>query len=454
MEHQRYYWWKDAKIYELYIDKFAGDFQGLTSRLDYMTALGINCLHMLPFYPSPMVDDGYDVMDYRSVRPELGTLGDFTECLAEAHHRGIRVIIDLVLNHVSSKHPWFIEARASRDNSKRDFFLWDKEGRRFQDSINAFPDFKPSNWIRNDATGDYYYATFYPEQPDLNWDNPKVMEEMLAIMDFWIARGVDGFRLDAAKHLIKRDSTRSEGLPETHQVLKTIRKHLDLTHPDVILLAEAHQLPAITKTYFGSGDECHMAYHFPLAEQFWLALKRHDLHLVDAMVEESFDIPYNSQWATFLRSHDEISLATLPLPERSELNDFFDPDHCYLFRNFKLDELASVRIATIYQNAPERIAEAFALLYKTPGAPIMYYGDEIGMKNLPLEAGIVDTRKYVRGAFDWEEATKQVANPDSLWSDVASLIKTRTAESLPAVTKEPAWQSAETGVVSTEMNMN
>jgi len=419
---QQSYWWKRALIYELYIDKFADDLRGLTVRLDYFTALGVNTLHLLPHYPSPMVDDGYDVSDYRGVRPELGTLDDFTNCLQEAHHRGIRVIVDLVLNHVSAEHPWFVEACSSRDNPKRDFFLWDEYGEHLKDSVNAFPDFKPSNWIWNKATNDYYYATFYPKQPDLNWDNPRVTEEMLAIMDFWIARGVDGFRLDAASHLIKRDGTASVGLPETHRVLKEIRARLDQTHPDTILVAEAHQPVALMKTYFGVGDECHMVYHFPLAEQFWLALKRHDIRLVQTAVEQSFEIHESCQWATFLRNHDEISLAALGAKEKAELNNFFDPEHRYPFKRV---DASSVRMATIFKNDPKRMAEAFALLYQTQGSPIMYYGDEIGMENLPLDPAIKDTRKYVRGKFDWEEVERQMADPTSLWNKVATVIKSR-----------------------------
>lgn len=423
------YWWKEAKIYELYIDKFAGDLKGLTSKLDYFTALGINCLHLLPHYPSPMVDDGYDVMDYRNVRAELGTLDDFADCLLEAHRRDIRVIVDLVLNHVSAQHPWFVEARASRGNPKRNFFLWSDTTDKLKEAINCFPDFKPLNWIANDATKDYYFATFYPEQPDLNWDNPEVMNEMLAVMDFWITRGVDGFRLDAASHLIKREGTDSKGLPETHQVLKRLRRHLDQTHPDVVLLAEINQTLSLTKSYFGDGDECHMVYHFPLMKQLWLALLRSDLSLVETMVKRSFDIPERCQWATFLRNHDDLTLSALKPKETSALLEFLDPTHKYFFDG---GEGASVRIATIFKKDQKKILEAFTLLYGTPGAPIMYYGDEIGMENLPLDPTIKDTRKYVRGKFDWEEAERQMSDPASLWNSVARIIKGHVGTTKPS----------------------
>jgi maltose alpha-D-glucosyltransferase/alpha-amylase len=414
------YWWKEAKIYECYVDKFAGDFKGLTEHANYFSLLGVNCIHILPHYPSPMIDDGYDIMDYRNVRPELGTLDDFRECIKALHARGIRVILDFVLNHTSSEHPWFIEARSSKMNSKRDFFLWSDTGKECADAINAFPDIKSSNWIPNPQTGDHYFATFYPEQPDLNWDNPEVMEEMLGNMDFWVELGVDGFRLDAAPHLIKRDGTNSKGLPETHAILKNIRAHIDQHYPEVILLAEAHQSVAEIKTYFGNGDECHMAYHFCLMEQMLLALKRNDRSGVQKMLDESFDIPETCQWAVFLRNHDEISLATLPDDERTRLVDFLDPKHEY---PFKKGLYTSMRLASIFHGDRAKLRTAFELLYSTPGAPVMYYGDEIGMKNLPLMPRIVDSRKYVRGPFLWQEAERQIASPDSLFHDVAALIE-------------------------------
>ncbi len=222
-------WWMSAKLYELYIDKFSpdGTIAGLTASLDYFGSLGVDTLHLLPHYPSGGIDDGYDVTDYRAVRPELGTLGDFSQLIKEAHAGGLRIMVDFVLNHTSNKHPWFLEASASRQSPKRDFYLWSETGKEFPESPNPFPDFKQNNWIRNEATGDYYFATFYPEQPDLNWDNPAVEEAMWEHMAFWAQMGVDGFRLDAAPHLIKREGTRCKGLPETHAVLKKLRARLE-----------------------------------------------------------------------------------------------------------------------------------------------------------------------------------------------------------------------------------
>ncbi len=414
------YWWKNAKIYELYVDAFAGTFAGLTERLPYFTRLGVNCLHILPHFPSPMIDDGYDIVDYRGVRPELGTFEDCTQFIEEAHRRGIRVIIDFVLNHTSDQHPWFIEARSSRDNPKRDFYLWSASAVELAGATNAFPDIKSQNWIPNSATGDFYFSTFYPEQADLNWDNPAVFEEMLAHMEFWAAHGVDGFRLDAASHLIKREGTISRSLPETHLLLKRIRQRLETAYPDVILLAEVAQDVASSKEYFGAGDECHLVYNFPLMEQLWLALKDGTRTSLDAMIAYSSDIPDDCQWATFLSNHDQISLGTLSADERYRLIDFFDPKHEYLFNK---GEATSMRIASIFHGDTKRIIEAINLLYHTPGAPIMYYGDEIGMQNLPAGNRGVDSRRYVRGKFDWRAAEAQSKDAVSLLNQIARIIQ-------------------------------
>lgn len=419
MQSQKY-WWKEARIYELYIDKFSGDLPGLTRRLDYFNALGINCLHLLPHYPSGGVDDGYDITNYRAVRPDLGNLDDFKALLDAAHAHDIRIMIDFVLNHTSDLHPWFVEASASKHNTRRDFYLWRDVPRGFDGASNMFSDIKSSNWIPNPATDDYYFATFYPRQPDLNWDNPDVFTEMTATMAFWADMGVDGFRLDAAGFLIKRENSTSRGLHETHQTIKRIRAALETNHPDVVLLAESAEMPELTREYFGDGDECHMAYHFPLAEQLWMALAFRDRLPLQAMIERSFnDIPENCQWAVFLRNHDELSLATLEDDDRTRLVDALDPMHEYLFNK---GDAVSLRIASALHGGHDKIREAFELLYSLPGTPIMYYGDEIGMHNLPVEEGTVDTRRYVRGPFDWQEAEWQINDPDSLWNNVREII--------------------------------
>ncbi len=429
---QNAYWWKTAKIYELYIDQFAGNIQGLIAKLDYFTALGVDCLHLLPHYPSGGVDQGYDITDYRTVRAELGTLDDFKHLVTEARARGIRIITDFVLNHTSMEHPWFLEASASRDNPKRDFYLWNSLDYGFEGATNAFPDMKPSNWIANPQTEDYYFATFYPEQPDLNWDNPEVEAAMLATMDFWADLGVSGFRLDAAQYLIKRENTTSRGLPETHAVLKRIRTHLDEKYPGVVILAEADQGIQLMKEYFGKGDECHLCYHFPLMSQLWLALTDDSLEQVHKTIEQSFDIPDNCQWATFLRNHDEISLVTLPSQDRARVVDHIDPAHRYVMEKMGL---TAVRVATAFGGDPAKIRAAFELLYSLPGAPVMYYGDEIGLQNLPVRPGVTDTRLYVRGNFDWQEADRQQADASSLWSAIHAIISRTTIAS--PITLEP-----------------
>lgn len=413
------YWWKDAKIYELYVDRFAGNFQNLTTQLDYLERLGVNALHILPHYPSPMVDGGYDVMDYLNVRPELGTLADFDAFVAEAKRRNMRVITDFVLNHVSEHHPWFIEARTSKDSNRRNYFLWSETGMELSSGWNAPSGFKDSNWIYNEATKDYYYATFYPQQPDLNWDNPEVVDAMLKNMDFWAGRGVDGFRLDAALTLIKRDGVGSLGLPETHEVIKRIRKHLDAKYNgNVLLLAESHMEVEQIKAFFGDGDECQMAYHFPLMEAMFQSLMERSARAVEAMIERSVGIPENCAWAVFLRNHDEISLATLSTEDRAALTAFLDPEGMYAFNGGTV----AARLAQIFKDTPERMRETFELLYSMPGSPIMYYGDEIGMRNLPIQEGVIDSRVYVRGDFDWEEAARQQQDPDSILSYTHSVI--------------------------------
>ena len=430
------YWWKEAKIYELYIDKFAGDLKGLTAELDYFTALGVNTLHLLPHYPSPMIDDGYDITDYKNVRPELGTLDDFAELVRQAAARDIRIIIDWPSNHTSSEHPWFEEARSSKDNPYRNFYLWSDTGKEFADATNAFPDIKDSDWIYNPRTEDYYFATFYPEQPDLNWDEPRVFAEMVEAMDFWIELGVSGFRLDAAPHLIKRDGTKCKGLPETHALLKRIRAHLEERgFHDVILIAEAFESLEQTKAYFGNGDECHMAYHFGLAEQMWLALAKGDLSKFQHMLEESTNIPENCQWAVFLRNHDEIALGDLDEADRAALLGFLDPQKQYLMQKANL---TATRLAEVFGGDRAKIGAALEMLYKAPGAHVMYYGDEIGMRNLERQEGLLDTRKYVRGNFDRAAAHLQMKDPESLFNEVAKLMRATNAEVVHA--EEPGSQ--------------
>jgi maltose alpha-D-glucosyltransferase/alpha-amylase len=327
-----------------------------------------------------------------------------------------------VLNHTSDQHPWFVESRSSKDNPKRDYYLWRKDATGFAGATNAFPDIKAQNWMADPETGEFYFATFYPQQPDLNWDNEQVFEGMLANMEFWAERGVDGFRLDAAAHFIKREGTTSQGLPETHQLIKRIRHRLEQKYPDAVLLAETAENIESSKLYFGDGDECHLVYNFPLMAHLWLALSDGMRSPLEALVSLSADIPANCAWATFLRSHDEINLGNLSPEERHQLIDFLDPKHAY---HFNKGEATSMRVANVFQGDTNRIRDAFELLYHTPGTPIMYYGDEIGMQNLPPVPDDLDSRHAVRGAFDWSAAEHQAKDPDSLLNRTARIIRKR-----------------------------
>jgi maltose alpha-D-glucosyltransferase/alpha-amylase len=412
-------WWKEAKFYEVYVDKFAKDFNGLAEKLPYLKNLGINCVWLLPHYPSPMIDDGYDVSDYMNIRADLGTLDDFANFTTKAHEAGIRVMLDFVLNHVSSEHPWFVEASSSKDNPKRDFFIWSETGKEFPHALNPLSHIKPSNWIPNPKTGDYYFASFYPQQPDLNWENPQIFKEMMKIIDFWCERGADGFRLDAVPFLAKLEGTRCIHLPEVHTILKKIRKYMDKNHPGVVLLAEANGLPERVGEYFGKGDECHLAFNFLLMSKIFLAIKRGDLSIAQKVIESSFNIPDNCQWATFLRNHDELTLSHISTDEQEELLSWLDPENKY---SFKGGHGTSVRLGTIFGGNKEKILEAFNLLFCMPGSPVIYYGDEIGMENLDLNPPPVDSRLYVRGDFDWAEAGKQIEDPHSLMNGIKSLI--------------------------------
>lgn len=416
-------WWKEAVIYEVYVDKFAQDFKGLISKLDYLQGLGINCIWLLPHYPSPMIDGGYDISDYMSIRPELGNLDDFRNFVSHAHQKGIRIIVDFVLNHVSTEHPWFKEASASPDNPKRNYFLWSKTGKELDLSYKPFVHMKGSNWTLSENTGEYYFSTFFKEQADLNWDNPEVFDEALKIIDFWAKLGVDGFRLDAIGHLIKREGTNCRHLPETHEVIKKLRQYMDKKWPGVIFLAEAGGSLKETAKYFGNNDECHMAFNFGLMAHIYLALKRNDLTLIEKLIKESSDIPDACQWATFISNHDEITFTPLESEEeRKEVVEWLDPEGKYSFRGGRG---VSMRLATVFNGDKEKIINVFKILFNAPGSPVIYYGSEIGMKNLEMSPAPADTRLYVRGNFDWTEADKQMKDSESLFNKIAHLIRER-----------------------------
>ena len=317
-------WYKDAIIYELPIKSFCdgnadgvGDFTGLCEKLDYLQGLGVTCLWLLPFFPSPLKDDGYDIADYVNVHPSYGTLDDFKAFLQAAHERGLRVVIELVLNHTSDQHPWFQRARTAPHGSpERDYYVWSDTDQRFAQARIIFVDAERSNWTWDPVAQAYYWHRFFHHQPDLNYDNPAVVREMLAVLDFWLDLGVDGFRVDAVPYLVERDDTSCENLPETHAIIKAIRAHIDARAPGRMLLAEANQLPADVRAYFGDGDESHMAYHFPVMPRIFMALHLEDRQPITDVMEGTPAIPDSCQWAFFLRNHDELTLEMVTDDER------------------------------------------------------------------------------------------------------------------------------------------
>lgn len=424
MKRNNTQWWENAVFYTLYVDKFAGNFAGLEAKLDYLERLGITCVHILPFFPSPMVDDGFDVSDYFGVRPELGTLEDFAKFIASARRRGMDVMVDFVLNHTSVKHPWFLEASVDKLSLKRDFYIWSEIGSEFQGSVNAFPEIKNNVWIKNARLDDYYFSTFYPKQADLNWRNPEVFSEMMKVIDFWAGFGVRAFRLDAASHLIKKEGTNSKSLTETHEILKRIRAHIDSKFGDVALLAEVHDELPKTIAYFGAVDECQLVYHFPLAEELFLALIRGDSARLKEIAAQASFIPNGCRWLVFLRNHDELSLATLSKSDKKMLRNALDPERKFGFGD---SEGISVRLATALKGDSIKIKSAFSLLFelskKYPMRPVIYYGDEIGMQNIAIHPEEKDTRRTLRGQFDWQEAERQMNDPSSLFTAIAKMAK-------------------------------
>jgi len=375
-------WYKDAVIYQLHIKAFMdsngdgiGDFAGLMKRLDYVQELGVTAIWLLPFYPSPLRDDGYDIADYKSINPSYGSMKDFKAFVTEAHKRGIRVITELVINHTSDQHPWFQRARHAKPGSAaRDWYVWSDTDEKWPETRIIFLDTEKSNWSWDPVAGAYYWHRFYSHQPDLNFDNPRVLQEILKVMRMWLAMGVDGLRLDAIPYLVERDGTNNENLPETHDVLKAIRADLDTHFPDRMLLAEANQWPEDTRPYFGDGDECHMGFHFPLMPRMYMALAQSDRHPITDIIRQTPEIPENCQWGIFLRNHDELTLEMVTSEERD-----------YLWQTYAADTRARInlgirrRLAPLMQNDRRKIELLNSLLLSMPGTPIIYYGDEIGM---------------------------------------------------------------------------
>ncbi len=451
-------WYKDAILYELYIRAFAdgnddghGDFQGLTAHLDYLQELGVDCLWLLPMYPSPLLDDGYDIADYTDIHPDYGTLDDWRKFLDEAHRRGLRVIVDLVLNHTSDQHPWFQAARSSPDSPYRDYYVWSDTDQKYQDARIIFIDTETSNWAWDEVAGQYYWHRFFSGQPDLNYDNPAVQQAMLDVLKFWLDTGIDGFRADAVPYLFEREGTNCENLPETHAYLKRIRRFIDEHYSGRILLAEANQWPEDLIPYFGQGDEFHMGFHFPLMPRLFMALKQERRTPIIEIMERTPPIPDTCQWCVFLRCHDELTLEMVTEAERQFMWEVYAPEP-----RMRLNLGIRRRLAPLVDNDRRRIELLNAILFTMPGSPIIYYGDEIGMgdniwlpdrngvrtpmqwsdgpnggfSNAPsdaLYAPVIDDQVY---GYRQVNVEAQRADPDSLLNWTRRLIRVRKAHTV------------------------
>jgi maltose alpha-D-glucosyltransferase/alpha-amylase len=375
-------WFKSALVYEAHVKAFhdsnndgVGDFEGMRRKLDYLQDLGITALWLLPFYPSPLKDDGYDIAKYRGIHPSYGTMRDFRGLVRGCHDRGIRVITELVINHTSDQHRWFQRARRAKPGSSaRDFYVWSDTDQKYKDARIIFTDTEKSNWTWDPVAKAYYWHRFYSHQPDLNFDNPRLLEEIIRVMRFWLDTGVDGLRLDAIPYLIEREGTSCENLPETHEVIRKIRAEIDAKYPDRMLLAEANQWPEDVSAYFGLGDECHMCFHFPLMPRIYMAIAQEDRHPITDIMRQTPEIPGNCQWAIFLRNHDELTLEMVTERERDYLWGFYATDP-----RMRINLGIRRRLAPLLGNDRHKIELLNSLLLSMPGTPVIYYGDEIGM---------------------------------------------------------------------------
>jgi maltose alpha-D-glucosyltransferase/alpha-amylase len=413
-------WYKDAVIYELHVRAFfdsnndgVGDFGGLLQKLDYLQDLGVTCLWLLPFFPSPLKDDGYDIADYENVNPAYGTMEDFQAFLTAAHERGLQVLIELVMNHTSDQHPWFQRARqAPRGSVERDYYVWCDNDQKYRDARIIFSDTEKSNWTWDPIAQQYFWHRFFSHQPDLNYDNPKVVEEMLAVVRYWLDLGVDALRVDAIPYLVEREGTSCENLPETHAIVKGLRRHIDEGYGSRVILAEANQWPTDVRPYFGDGDECHMAFHFPLMPRIYMALRQEDRLPITDIMAQTPEIPSSCQWGLFLRNHDELTLEMVTNDERDYMYFAYSADS-----RMRLNLGIRRRLATLMDNNRRRIELLNSVLFSFPGTPIIYYGDEIGMgDNIYL-----GDRNGVRTPMQWNgdrNAGFSRATPAKLYSPV------------------------------------
>jgi maltose alpha-D-glucosyltransferase/alpha-amylase len=424
-------WYKDAVVYSLYVDLFNKNIQGLIEKLDYLETLGITCLWLLPILESPMKDAGFDISDYTKIRDSL-TGGDedvFDEFLLEAHKRGMRVIFDIALNHCSIEHSWFQEAISDKNSSKRDYFIWSDSQDKYKEARIIFKGLCTSNWEWESNTEQYYFHRFFAIQPDLNYRNPRVLLEMTKVLVNWKLRGLDGFRADAIPYIWKEEGTNCENLPKTHTVVKFFRAALDFIEEDTLLLAEACQPPKKVVEYFGDGDECNAAYHFPVMPRIYRSLAEQSNEAVQMALSPDFtpqDIPDNCQWMMFLRCHDELTLEMVTPEERKTLFDFYVKDPLW---NFREGEGISARLATLFEENPKRIKLAYSIMFSLLGTPIVFYGDEFAKTNdmnfyteqVELTK-IKDSRYLVRGRINWDEVEDKLKG-DNLASDIYTFMR-------------------------------
>ena len=433
-------WYKDVTVYSIYVDLFNNNFQGLEEKLDYLQELGVSCLWLLPILDSPGRDAGFDIKDYRKVRPDLLDFKPqdevFDAFLTKAHQKGIKVLFDIAINHTSEEHHWFVESKKSKENPYRDYYIWDKDDKKYEDARIIFYGIEESNWKKE---GDeYFFHRFFDFQPDLNYRNPQVLVEMTQNFLFWLKKGVDGFRADAIPYLWKEEGTDCENLPQTHNIVKFFRAVIDYVRPNTLLLAEACQKPKEVVKYFGDGDECHAGYHFPLMPQIYKAIAQQSAVPITTTLSRQItpEIPDASQWFTFLRCHDELSLELVYVTE--EDRKYIHENYCKQPEwDFRLGQGISSRLAELMDNDADKIALIYSVMLTLPGTPVVYYGDEFAKQNdkafydeqIKL-TGKDDTRFLVRGRIDWEELDTQLQNPETLsakvYSKLSTMLKTRS----------------------------
>ena len=444
-------WYQNAVFYEVYVRAYydsngdgKGDLRGLMQKLDYLKKLGVDCLWILPIYPSPLKDDGYDIANFYAIHPDFGTLEDFKALLKAAHEMGLRVITDLVLNHTSDQHPWFQAGRADARSPYHDYYVWSETDQKYAQARIIFVDTEKSNWAWDEVAKQYYWHRFYSSQPDLNYDNPAVRAEILNVMRFWLDMGVDGFRADAVPYLFEREGTNCENLPETHAYLKELRHFIDTNYPGRVLLCEANQWPKDVRHYFGEGDEFQLAFNFPLMPRTFMALRQGDYSPIRWAFDQIPSIPPGCQWCTFLRNHDELTLEMVTPEEREWMWREYAPD-----KHMRLNLGIRRRLAPLLDNNIQKIELANAIVFSLPGTPIIYYGDEIGMgDNLALP-----DRNGVRTPMQWNASRAagfslaqqaytpviadtpyspaevnvetEMQDPTSLWSTLQKMIRIR-----------------------------